>query len=134
MLESLSSETWAYEAKYILWDAQELNHICEWFEFSSCLKLGKAKRFRVDSRGESGQRKAIKALFSSQKETQMNQLANLSFWPCWNFANIKLKNKSDFGGFLWPEVKRLNSKNPQIPILGFQSVAKTLGKDDWRFG
>jgi len=48
--------------------------------FLLALKLGKAKRFRGgDSRGESGPGKALKALFSSRKETQMNQLANLFF-------------------------------------------------------
>jgi hypothetical protein len=48
--------------------------------FLLALKLGKAKRFRGgDSRGESGPGKALKALFSSWKETQMNQLANLFF-------------------------------------------------------
>jgi len=43
-------------------------------------KAGKGKkRFRGDSRGESGPGKTLKALFSSLKETQMRQLANLFF-------------------------------------------------------
>jgi hypothetical protein len=44
-------------------------------------------------------------------------------------VKFKIKRWSDFRGFQFPKVRKIN-KNHQISIFGFQSVTKTIYKDD----